>query len=361
VNIGELFISIGVNADNKTLNDFIGDLGQLKLASLSNIASIAGMTAELIKLGTEATNIAIGFQMFTNQTGLSSQELQRWQLVAQQANVSAEAVAGSVSALQRNLAEIKLGRGNISPFQMLGISPRGNAFDVLTQLRGKMGKYDAATMTNLAAQMGITPDMINLLRLSNDEFAKLAKTTRGLTTEQQTQFLKTKQSLVSMGLEFKYFGIDVAYHFLTAMEGIINSFRQLHFWWPGIIAAVVALGVAFAPIATAALALLAVFEDLAVYARGGNSVFGLLEKKYIAPGANKAGSFLEDHLPKWLTDFLVNTGSAMAGVPAPAGGPKNVTNNINVNVHGNGPPEAIADATAKRLAAVQNQLDNQGH
>lgn len=365
--IAEFFVQLGVNVSDKKLKEFIGDLGDMRIGTLANISSVAALAAELFKLGNEAINASVNFQKFSNQTGLSWRELQRWQIVGEQANVSAETIAGSISALQKNMAEIRLGRGNIAPFQMLGIGVNGNAFTVLDKLRDRIRGLDAATATNIIEQMGLSGEMINVLKLSNEEFYKLGKTVGGLSKDQEQQFLRTKLAVVQLGQVFKYAGFEIVGHFLAAFEKLVPLLNHAYMGFFRLRDILIALAIYFFPVQAAILGLLLVLDDLAVYFTGGKSLTGKgLEglKKF---GAELKESFNIPNLEK-LTAMLAGRGSLGpigSMVASGVSGARTLANTFNINVTGSGSSVDIANEVTRQISrhfsASEQQLDNQGH
>jgi hypothetical protein len=272
LNIGELFVTLGVKGQGLgTLKDVAKTIANLPVDAAAAIAGMAGISLELGKMAEEAMKMAVSFQSFTNQTGLSWQELQKWQLVAEQANVSAETVASSVNTLERNLAEIRLGRGNIAPFQMLGISPQQNAFAVIEQLRQRIKGINPATATNLISQMGMSPDMMNVLRLTDRQFDDFASHVHGINERQEKDFLRAKLAVTQLGEAFRYTMFSIISNLTEAYEKV-EKFRNIL-----IAVGVVALAAAayFFPITASIAALILVLDDLAVYFTGGKSITGL--------------------------------------------------------------------------------------
>jgi hypothetical protein len=323
VNLEEFFVTIGFNADTIKVKEFVGALAEMPLQAAAGIAALAGIDYQLLKIADEAINASVAFQMFGSQTGLSWQELQKWQIVAQQANVSADAVTQSVTSLQRQMAEIKLGRGNIAPFQILGIDPRQDAFSVLRQLRERLRGVEPAMATNLIQQMGIDPSMIQLLRLSNTEFEKLSKTVKGMTSGQEKVFLEAKKNLVQFRIEAQHLGIEVVAplvqdfnQLVTYIGKFVTGLRTLNVWIPGVVIAAAALSVAFAPITAGIIALLLVLDDLATYFRGGTSVTGLA-----IDGIKKLGEALKEALPTSVMASLARLGGVLASVASLASSP----------------------------------------
>ena len=271
MNVGELFVTLGIKGRGLgTLKDISKRIADLPVDAAAAIAGMAGISFELGKMTEEALHTAVSFQAFTNQTGLSWQQLQRWQIVAEQANVSAETMATSISTLERNLAEIRLGRGNIAPFQMLGISANQNAFAVIEQLRTRIKGLNPATATNLISQMGLSPDMINVLRLSDRQFGEFANHVHGINERQQQDFLKAKMAIVQFGQSFRYTMFGIVSDFVQVYE------KSLQFKNVLIGLGVVATAVAayFFPITASIAALILVLDDLAVYFVGGKSLTG---------------------------------------------------------------------------------------
>ncbi len=273
MNIGELFVTLGVKGKGLgTLRDVAKTIADLPVDAAAAIAGMAGISLELGKMAEEALATSVAFEAFSNQTGLSWQQLQRWQIVAQQANVSAESVASSVSQLERNLAEIRLGRGNIAPFQMLGINagPGQSAFGVLEELRKRIRGLNPATATNLVSQMGLSPEMMNVLKLSDSQFREFGEHVHGISTRQLQDFLKSKLALVQMGQAFRYAMFGIVADFAAAANKAMEfkaALREL-----GIVA--LAFGAYFFPVTASIAALLLLLDDLAVYSVGGKSLFG---------------------------------------------------------------------------------------
>lgn len=272
MNIGELFVTLGIKGQGLgTLKEVAKTIADLPLDAAAAIAGLAGISFELSHMAEEALKTAIGFQMFSSETGLSWQELQKWQIVAEQANVSAESVASSVSALQRNLAEIRLGRGNIAPFQMLGINPNQDAFAVINQLRSRIKGLNPAMATNMISQMGLSPDMMHVLQLTDRQFTEFSNHVHGINERQEKDFLQAKQTLVQWGQTFRYAMFGIVADFSEAIEKSLQFKQALTA--VGLVA--LALGAYFFPVTAAIAALVLVLDDLAVYATGGKSLTGV--------------------------------------------------------------------------------------
>ncbi len=331
MNIGDFFVTLGFNADTTKVKDFAKAIGDLPLDVAAGIAALAGL---------------------------------------EQANVSAEAVAGSVSALERNMAEIRLGRGNIAPFQMLGIGINQNAFGVLSQLRERIKGLDRPTATNLISQMGINPEMINVLSMTNEQFEQLSKTVSGMTGEQEGSFLRAKQELVQFGQVARYVGFDVIAHVVDVIDLLIKGFRTLKIDLVSVGIVLAGVAIAFAPITAAVIGLMLVLDDFAVYFQGGNSVIGVAIDGIKKFGQSLAGAFSAPGIGK-LTSLASIAGSII-GAPSspytmsPMGVPTRSITQINtIHVHSSAPAHEVGKAVKaevdKGVSDAALQTDNGGY
>lgn len=348
--IGEFFVQLGVEADTKTLKDFAKSIGDIPLNVGTAILALAGIEYELGKVTEQAIQAAIGFQMFGAQTGLSWQELQRWQIVAERANVSAESVTSSITSLESHLAQIRMGYGNTRPFAMFGIDINQNAFGVLSQLRKAITHYPRSVSRNLLGEMGIGPDMMRILELSDREWLQYVNHVHGMTENQMKDFLELKNVFVSVSQSVRFHLIDLVDHFVELFE---KGMQFKHFLLGlGVVAGI--LAVAFAPLTAALVALVLVLDDLAVYMNGGKSVIGyfLDTLKGIMPGAGK-GSLLG--------------AASMLGVAGPTGMMASaLMNNVfNMSVHGIVNAEAFANKVMseikRQIGAAEAELSNKAH
>jgi hypothetical protein len=169
----KLFARIGLKADQKQAENFFKSIQNIKIGL--GVASIgAGVfVAALKKITDESMQTALSFKKFSSETGASMEELQKWQSVADEVSGSGQAVAESIKAITSNQEKIKLGQGNISGYQMLGINPNQSPFKILDQLREKTKGLSQAMKKNVMEQMGVNKDLLQTLELSKDKFDEL--------------------------------------------------------------------------------------------------------------------------------------------------------------------------------------------
>ena len=204
---------------------------------------------------------------------------------------------GSVQALESNLAQIRLGEGNIAPFQLLGISPIGkNAVQVIEDLREAIKGIDDMTATNIIQQMGLSPEMLTLLRMSKEEMAQYSAIAQQymLSPEQRQAMQQYAMGLRLVHMQLNYIKDTLILKLMPAfinfsknLATIINQGAEIVNTLVDVIQKVplvrTALGglamfimARFNPVLAAITALYLLLEDIAVYFAGGKSVTGLL-------------------------------------------------------------------------------------
>jgi hypothetical protein len=176
--IGELFIALGFQVKGRqefddaqrSLKGAAVDAG--KLALVINAVNVA-----LLGLMATGTRVAVGLKNFTLQTGLSRDELQKWQHQAQVNDVTGQELASTIVGLQDVRASFALGEPkDVGAWALLGVDPRQDPFVVLDQLGKKLRAIeDVGVARNLAERVGINANVFQMLRASNDEFSKWRK------------------------------------------------------------------------------------------------------------------------------------------------------------------------------------------
>ena len=147
--IGELIVRLGIQADQQKVEQFTGALNSTTVKAIGLVAGLVGVSLELRHLLNDAMDVSMALAQFESQTGLSGQELQRWQIMAERSGSSAEAATSSIMALQRAMTEIRLGGGNLKPFQMLGVDINQSPFQALEQIRARIAGMDRGVATIL--------------------------------------------------------------------------------------------------------------------------------------------------------------------------------------------------------------------
>jgi hypothetical protein len=174
--IADFFVGLGFDIDGAPeLKELDAKLSDMRNNAAKLLAVFAGMTAAMGAMLNATLDLARGFNLFEKSTGLSANELKRWQYVAEQVGASGEEVAQSIKTIQQARADIMMGTGNVAPWQLLGIAPGDDPFETLKQLRERIRTLDPAVARSIVGQMGISEGVFAMLRLSNHEFDELQK------------------------------------------------------------------------------------------------------------------------------------------------------------------------------------------
>lgn len=188
--IAELFVSLGfdVKGDSKIVT-VEQNLGKAQGKALMLLAGVTALNAAFYAMMASATGAAVALGKFAVSTNLSSVELQEWQHEASKFNVTGDEVTATLSAINQAQAEIKLGQGNIAPFQFFGLSVNQSAFDVMKKFAEVSKGMDPGIARTMASQMGITDNMFQFLQQANLDLERFNKNLL-LTGEEQARLVK---------------------------------------------------------------------------------------------------------------------------------------------------------------------------
>ena len=228
MNIASLFATLGYKIDDKGLKKFELSLRTAGKSMAIVSAAVGAGIYSLNKFVDNTLQNTIAMENFNTQTGLSVKKLQEWQRAAQLSNlsISAEEVSSSIAGLQRQIVELHQGRGNAEPFNNLNIQVGGtgkDALEILEEVRASIVNLDNATATNVIAKMGINPQMINVLRLSNQEFAELSKA-RFLTKAQRDDIMSLGKSFKALKMEMQSLKDQAVAKISPFLKDIIKNF-----------------------------------------------------------------------------------------------------------------------------------------
>ena len=357
--IASLFARIGLQTDEAKLKSFTSNLKTARQTLVGIGVAVAAASAAIGKVTSDALNAAAAFKQFEAETGTSAQELQRWQAVAEQTNSSAEAVSSAIRAITQNQQAIRLGEGDISGFQLLGIDPRQDPFQILTELRTRTEGLSEAMQRNVLGRLGVGAELLQTIQLSQEEFDRLAgrafiispqaietlaqtrgamaQAARGIEflkaqitvglapqlkdlSENLILFIQRNQQTFIRGFQRAFAVINQFGRAINTVSRAIDSAIRATFGWES---ALKVLGAAFVLLNFQALtgplglltagfiAMLLVIEDIAVYARGGESAIGRLFETF--PALERVLSPILNDLPGF-ADVLNDIFNASARV-----------------------------------------------
>ncbi len=293
--VGELFVFLGFQVDDKQLKNFDNGIkGLVKQLDLTKVGAIAAVYA-MDRFIESSVAGAVALYNFNQQTAISTQSLQAWQAAAHGANpaLGIDEIAQSIQTLENNLLEIrKFGSGNASPFAWLkiDIAHGANAINVLEQLREKVQNVDRITAVNLIQKMGLSPGFINILTRSREEFDAFIKST--MRTDNSILMLeKLGEKIAQFKLQLIVLKDNVNALFAPVIIKIIDSIQELGrafkmvgemvgFEFPVFVktfaAGLLVLYAALNPLKTLISGIILLLADLYVYKKGGKSLIGEL-------------------------------------------------------------------------------------
>lgn len=230
--VAELYADFRVNFAKATLDVANTALGELRLGTIAEIASLAGLTRMLYNVGDHALKTATHLHMLAATYGINTQQLQHMEKAGLAANVSVDKMESSVLGLQNNLAALNLGQVNAgfleaAGFFGLGVGPGTSADQMMDQLfkkvpsfvkaHGAMGKAMAST---LLSQMGIAPEMMQYIMTGK-------KTAGGPVIKDPTieALTKTSESLSGLSFDVQNLGTE-AISPLVEILGPISEYLQ---------------------------------------------------------------------------------------------------------------------------------------
>lgn len=218
MNIGQLFMMLGFKTDMKTVNDFIQSMGDMNIEALLAAIGVGATALAMIRLGTAAADSANEVRNFEIQTGLSGKEMQQWGNYAETVGVKAEDLVGSLKGLQKAITAIRLGRGDVTPFQMLGVDPTGKPlYEVVDEIGQAMKGLEPAVQSQILAMMGMSDAMMNLYR-SGKLLKDSAKDMPFLDDAAVDKLTRLRDVFVSVGQSAKFMLFSLVSFFAPAFE-----------------------------------------------------------------------------------------------------------------------------------------------
>lgn len=209
--IGELFIALGFDVDDKKLREFDQNLKDT-LGSMTKLSAGAGAALygfNKFLEGSIATATAL--ENFNTITDESIDSLQKWQVVATMKNtaMSVDQVTSSIMALDGAISDVAMGKGPSGAFSMLNIDVRGKtAFQVLEDMRRNFDenvkRWGHRQTVSLMMETGIDPGMVAAIRSTREEFDRIAEG-RLLSPEAQQKLVELGQKIQGVEKDFKLF------------------------------------------------------------------------------------------------------------------------------------------------------------
>lgn len=177
--IADLFVDLGVKGDGKAQEALKGvnlSLDSIKTNGLAAKAGVLGVLYGMQRLASNSAQTGADLMSFAASTGLSIDNLQRWQYAAKLANVTAEEMKSSIIGLQQSMLKMAQGQGAPSGYNIItgALKKSGTGFDDrrtgdTKYMMEKMREYaqlekNVAFANDKLLSMGLSLEMIAAMR-----------------------------------------------------------------------------------------------------------------------------------------------------------------------------------------------------
>jgi hypothetical protein len=165
--IGELLVNLGFKADTTKLRDFIHDIGDLNLSSIVAASGLGGILDGIKNIMEAANKTSLALNNFHALTGLSSQELQAWDLAAQKAGLSSGLMASTINGLQDRIENLKRTGEGGAFFAAFGIDPTksNDTFTVLSAIGDKLKGMSIPEQKWMLTKFGLPEELVQVIPL----------------------------------------------------------------------------------------------------------------------------------------------------------------------------------------------------
>ena len=157
-----------------------------------NIASVVYLTKALTNLIGRVGQLSYELLKLNRNFGVSTNMLQNFGFQAVANGVKMEDFNSAIATLKKNSADIMLGRGNISPYALLGLNPHEDPEKMLISLQKRLRELPESIGTAFASDLGLSMDMINYIRKA--DFSKAGS--RTILSNKELSILERSRDLI---------------------------------------------------------------------------------------------------------------------------------------------------------------------
>ncbi len=232
INVGELFVSLGFDVDDKTLKSFDAGIKD----TMSSILKLAGVTATIGGTLFEmkgATDTAIQLRNLNTELGLNQKSVTEWAAAWKYANPGQTLAQGAASLehLKNYLNDVQWNGKSAGAYNLLGgiVSDGLTVEEMNDQVRKGLPNLIAtrgrATASNALRELYGSADAMNVLTLSLEKFNEEAKKAE-ITPEQVANMVEMRSNLSELGTQWEMMWVTVTgtiSPFITNLLKEINS------------------------------------------------------------------------------------------------------------------------------------------
>lgn len=233
ISIGELFIDLGFDVDDKKLKEFNESIkaGAGELLKMSAIAT--GAVYALNAFMESSGQKAVSLRQFTLETGFAADALQKWQNLIHltNPNVGVEEAANNYKKLAQTLIDIRQGKGNAGALAMLGVTYDTNltpekALDQISEhLQQTIAQNGIGFTTDKLNAIGIGSGAINALMMSAQQRDRLAAPFN-ISQDDINKLVEYERQMAALELEWNKFKATVSADWAPGLVQGINSASQ---------------------------------------------------------------------------------------------------------------------------------------
>lgn len=231
--IGDFFIALGFDVDDKTLKSFNDSLNNTLLTMGKMAAVGAAAVYSINKFVASSVDNSIGLRNFADQTGYATEEVERLYNVIGRANprVTLEQTTAVFKTLADTIADAKLGKGALGEAGMLGIYdlPTTTPLALINKLReqfktttGVFGSGDPNVTRRLMEGLGIPSEFMPMITMPESEFQDLWG--RAIpTSEQRASLAQLGDDLKELGFQWELFKARISAQISPYLSDFLKS------------------------------------------------------------------------------------------------------------------------------------------
>lgn len=241
--LGDFLVDIDTEVNDRGIKSLAKSLGGLttKAVKFGGVltGAVAGAGAGFIKLvkGTVEETAELG--RLAEDLSTSTTFLQTFIRSFETVGAGADEAISTVRTLTKEIEAFKLGKGNIEAFGILGINPQNLGSDVAKNfdvIRQRFNDLTAAQRLFFSGQIGLGEKALRVLRLTDEEYEKLAETSEKIPLATKRQIDSARQfdrGMTRLGQSFKAFKLqlvsEVTPAFTNFVDEMVNLFGSREF------------------------------------------------------------------------------------------------------------------------------------
>jgi len=231
--IGEFFVDLVVDAatGNLSVRQLVAAFGELESTSLGGVYGVSKIVGAMLDLAVASIDAAAGLMDLETRTGLSAQAIQKWQIAAQRANVSAATINTTIFGFQRAMAAMEMKKDMPWALQLLKIDPYldkahhklKSVMAIVTEMskRGAFWKLSPGVREAALGTIGVPSEMLLIMeKIRRGKWQKMLDEAGGITAEQMAPLTDIHNEMT----EIRLLARDIGTYFLIDMEKVAHVF-----------------------------------------------------------------------------------------------------------------------------------------